>query len=45
LASSEVNPSANSAKSRSCPARSVSSRKRLGQRTFNSPCCFPLPLR
>jgi len=43
FASSEVNPAANSAKSRSCPARSLSSRKRVGQRVLKPHCCFPLP--
>ncbi len=33
--SSEVNPATNSTKSRSCPARSACSRKRVGQRILN----------
>jgi len=45
FASSEVNPAANSAKSRSCPACSLSSHKRVGQRVPKLPCCSPLPWR
>jgi len=45
VASPEVTSAATSATSRSCPARSLSSHKRVGQRVLKPPYYFLLPLR